>query len=415
MLVKAWGGLFSNNLTLWWFVDQVEKTIEFLPIIRPTLVEFEEVEAAFREVWQSGQVTVGKYTRRFEETVEQTLGVRHAIAVSSCTSGLMLAVKALELTGEVIVPSFTFAATVHALVWNNCTPVFVDCEEGTYNLDVTLIEPLITERTSAIMPVYTYGLPPRLDEIERVAKKHGLKVICDAAQGLGAKYHGRWAGGFGHVEVFSLSPTKVVSAIEGGLLTTNDDELARRLRSMRDYGKAADGCDMEFIGLSARLSEFHAIIGWQNFQRLETLVQRRNELIAYYRLQLADLPGISFQHIPEGCQSTGNYIVIFVDGQKAGLSRDDLYEALKAEGIQTKKYFYPAVHQQTAYARYGAAYEGRLPVTERAAQQGLALPLYSHMDEKTIQYVCGKIKQIADRLSGRRRGVEDVRIRGGAG
>jgi dTDP-4-amino-4,6-dideoxygalactose transaminase len=345
-------------------------------------------------VWQSGQVTVGKYTRRFEEAVEQTLKVRHAIAVSSCTSGLMLAVKALELTGEVIVPSFTFAATVHALIWNNCTPVFVDCENGTYNIDVTQIEPLITERTSAIMPVYTYGLPPRVDEIERVATKHSLKVLFDSAQGLGAKYKERWAGGFGHVEVFSLSPTKVVSAIEGGLITTNDDELARRLRSMRDYGKAADGWDMEFVGLSARLSEFHAITGWKNFQRIEELVRRRNELIAYYKQRLAGLSGISFQRIPADCQSTGNYMVIFIDSQKAGLSRDDLYEALKAEGIQTKKYFYPAVHQQTAYSHYRAAFEGRLPVTERAAQQGLALPLYSHIDESAIEYVCQKIKEL---------------------
>lgn len=381
----------------WWSVDKTKKTIEFLPVIRPTLIEFAEVEAAFRDVWRSGQITVGQYTRQFEEAVALTLKVRHAIAVSSCTSGLMLAVKALELTGEVIVPSFTFAATVHALVWNNCTPVFVDCEDGTYNIDVTQIEPLITERTSAIMPVYTYGLPPRVDEIEQVAAKHGLKVLFDSAQGLGAKYKGRWAGGFGDIEVFSLSPTKVVSAIEGGLITTNDDEIARRLRSMRDYGKAADGCDMEFVGLSARLSEFHAIVGWQNFQRLEALVQRRNDLIAYYQRQLADLPGVSFQHIPEECRSTGNYMVLFVDAQAAGLSRDGLYDALYAQGIQTKKYFYPAVHQQTAYARYGAAYQGRLPVTERAAQQGLALPLYSHMDESTIEYVCGKIKQIVNR------------------
>jgi dTDP-4-amino-4,6-dideoxygalactose transaminase len=375
-------------------VDELGKTTGFLPIIRPTLVEFDEVEAPFREVWRSGQVTVGKYTRQFEEAVEQTLGVSHAIAVSSCTAGLMLAVKAMELTGEVIVPSFTFAATVHALVWNGCTPVFADCEEGTYNIDVAQIESLITKRTSAIMPVYTYGLPPRLEKIERVAIKHRLKVLSDSAQGLGAKYKGRPAGGFGFAEVFSLSPTKVVSAIEGGLVTTNHDELARRIRFMRDYGKAADGCDMEFVGLSARLSEFHAIVGLKNFQHLTELVQRRNQLITYYKQQLAALPGISFQHTPKGSQSTGNYMVIFVDPQKAGISRDGLYEALHAEGIQTKKYFYPPVHQQTAYGQYRAGYEGRLPVTERAAQRGLALPLFSHMDERTIDYICERAKEI---------------------
>ena len=374
-------------------MDNLKNASPEFPIIRPTLVKLEEIEPYFREAWESGQITVGKFTAQFESSVAQKLGVRHTIAVSSCTSGLMLSIKALDLKGEVIVPSFTFAATVHALIWNDCVPVFVDSEPGTYNLDPSRIQPFINEKTSAIMPVYTFGLPPDLDELQEIARHYKLKVIYDSAQGLGSKYKNQWAGGFGDIEVFSLSPTKVVSSVEGGLVCTNNDELARRVRSMRDYGKAADGCDMEFIGLSARLSELHAIVGWRNFLRMEELVTARHVLIQQYKNELSGLQGISFQSELADRQSTGNYMVIFIQENVAGISRDELYDRLKSRGIQTKKYFYPAVHRQTAYRKHSRSREWQLPVAEKAAEDGLALPLYSHMTQSMLRTVCNRVKE----------------------
>lgn len=365
-----------------------------IPIIRPTLVDFKDVEKEFKEVWNSGQVTVSKYTRLFEQEVEKTLKVRNAIAVSSCTSGLILAVKALDLKGEVILPAFTFAATAHALVWNGIKPVFCDSRKDTYNIDVDKIHSLITDKTSAIMPVYIFGVPPYIDMLEKIASKNNLKLLFDSAQGLGAKYKGKTSGGFGDVEVFSLSPTKVVSSIEGGLVTSDNDELAGKIRQMRDYGKSNDGEDMDYVGLSARISEFHSIVGLKNFSKTKLLIKNRLNLIKLYKNNLKDIKGISFQHIPEDCNPTGNYMVIFIDSSKAKVSRDEVYDYMKKNEIQTKKYFYPALHLQKAYIKYRKRYQGKLPVAEKAAEEGLALPLFSHMDKKTILHICELLQDI---------------------
>lgn len=367
---------------------------DMIPIIRPTLVDFNDVEKEFREIWSSGQVTVSKYTALFEEEVKSRLGVQNVVAVSSCTSGLILAVKALGLKGEVILPSFTFAATAHALVWNNVTPVFCDSERGTYNIDVNKIEPLINERTSAIMPVYIFGVPPRIDEIVRLAQKYDLSIIFDSAQGLGARYNGKLAGAFGDVEIFSMSPTKVVSSIEGGLVTTNNNELAATIRQMRDYGKSEDGEDMEYVGLSARISEFHSIVGLKNFALMNNLIKSRLDLISLYKENLKGLKGVSFQSIPDKYESTGNYMVIFVDAEEAITTRDEVYSFLKERGVQSKKYFYPALHMQKAYSRFRRKYQGHLPVAEKAANEGLALPLYSHMDRNTVLKICVLLKEL---------------------
>ena len=365
---------------------------EKLKIIRPTLFDPAEMMAELREIFSSGNVTVSKCVKLFEQECARYLGVKEAVAVSSAKSGLMLAVKALGLTGEVIVPSFTFTATVHSLVWNGLTPVFVDCEEGTYNINVKDVEKKITPKTSAIMPVYIFGNPPRIKELEEVAKKYGLKLIFDSAQAFGAEYKGVSAGGFGDCEVFSLSPTKVLTAIEGGLITTNNITLAEYLRRARDYGKCGE--DIGSVGLSARMSELHALVGLKNLGNVEKCLKTRRELIALYQGRLKDLDGVSFQEVLPGNRSSGNYMVIFIDEQRFGMSRDKLYAALKAENIETKKYFYPAVHLQEAYRAFRETYEGKLPVTEKASLTGLALPLYGHMERVTVEKVCEAIVRI---------------------
>ncbi len=361
------------------------------PIIRPTLVDMNELIPLWAEAWEQGMITTSKFTRKFEEAMENRLGVEYAIAVNSCTSGLILGIKALGLTGEVIVPAFTFAATAHALVWNNITPVFADADPQTFNMDPDAAEAAITENTSAIMPVYTFGVPPEIDRYKEICDKHGLKLLFDSAQGLGATYKGRQAGSAGEVEVFSFSPTKVVTAVEGGVITTNDYDLAERLNRLRDYGKAPDGEDMAEIGLSARMSELHAAVGLQNIRKLDNLMLSRKGLMDRYRDALKDLPGVSFQTWPEDRTTSCNYFVIRIDEQQSKLSRDKVYEGLKQQGIQTKRYFYPALHNQTAYAPYRDKSPGPLNVAERLASQCLALPLYSHMHPDDIAEVSDEV------------------------
>ncbi|MBI5409338.1 MAG: DegT/DnrJ/EryC1/StrS family aminotransferase [Nitrospirae bacterium] len=365
---------------------------EPLHIIKPTLFDPEEIIPDLKKIFSLGNITTHQYVKKFEEEFARYLGVRNAVAVSSATSGLMLAVKGLGLSGEVIVPSFTFTATVHSLVWNNVKPVFVDCEEGTCNIDVSKIEEKITRDTTAVMPVYIFGNPPAIDALQTLAAHYNLKLVFDSAQAFGAEYKGVLAGGFGDCEIFSLSPTKVLTAVEGGIVTTNNDALAKFLREARDYGKSGD--DISHIGLSARMSELHALVGLKNLKGVDGHLQRRRELIELYKGLLGTLDGISFQKIPEGSKASANYMVIFIDEEGFGLSRDALCSALKADNIGTKKYFYPAVHMQAAYSMFRDEYGPRLPVTEKASDTGLALPLYGHMERETVVKVCRAIKRI---------------------
>lgn len=366
----------------------------FVPLVQPTLPPWEEVASDLQAVWNNPRITVGEFCRRFERGVEARLEVPHAVAVSSCTAGLMLGVKALELTGEVILPPFTWTASGLALLWNGVDPVFADIEPGTYTLSVDAAEAAITERTTGIMPVNVFGTSPDLDGFCALAERYGLKLLYDTAQGLGATYKGQPVGGFGDIEVFSMSPTKVLTAVEGGVLTTRDDGLAQRLRQMRDYGKSADAEDIEFVGLSARQSELHGLVAYHSLQRMDELVGARMQRVHWYRERLGDLPGISLQTLPPDQTSTGNYVALFVS-DAARISREALKKALADRGIQTKKYFSPALHLQTAFAPYRSRFEGRLPVAERASAEGLALPLYSHMTQQTVERVCAAVLELA--------------------
>jgi dTDP-4-amino-4,6-dideoxygalactose transaminase len=370
-----------------------------IPVVQPTLHDFDQVMVRFRQAWENGQITTGIFTRQLEEAVAEKLGVPFVIMVQSCTAGLMLVLRALELKGEIIMPAFTWTATAHAAVWNGLAPVFADITPDSYTLDLLEVKKNLTSDTAAIIPVNIFGCPPDYEPFDRLAQETGLHLIYDSAQGLGSRYKmqtGEWrfSGGFGDAEVFSLSPTKVISAIEGGLITTHDSALAQKLRQMRDYGKSVDGNDISWLGLSARVPEINAIVGRNNFDHMDEMITKRRELITCYQKQLKDISGITFQTIPANCESTGNYFTIFINSQQAIYSRDEVYEKLWSKGIQTKKYFYPAIHLQKVYKDWRRTYEGRLPVTEEAASSGLALPLFTHMPLETVIEVAAAIREI---------------------
>jgi dTDP-4-amino-4,6-dideoxygalactose transaminase len=366
----------------------------FLPIIRPTLPTLSEVTDLMQGSWDSGVVTLGATTRAFEEEVCRRTGARHAVAMASCTSGLMLIPRALGLEAgrEVIVPSFTFAATGQALLWNALVPVFCDCLPGTRTLDPADVERNLSSHTAAICPTYVYGLPPDVDALLDLGRRHGVPVYFDSAQGLGASFGGRLAGGFGTCEVFSLSPTKVVTAIEGGVVTTCDDALAVRLRAMRDYGKdPTTGEDMVELGLSARMTEFHAAVGLASLRNIDALVKARLDRIERYRERLAAIPGCSLQWLPDDRTTSGNYFVLFISA-KARRSRDEVHTALADAGIQTKRYFYPPLHEQTIFRRFPMRESATLRESIVASREGLALPLYSHMRGDQIDRVCQAVE-----------------------
>jgi dTDP-4-amino-4,6-dideoxygalactose transaminase len=279
-------------------------------------------------------------------------------------------------------------------VWNGLVPVFCDCLPESLTLDPADVERNVSSRTAAICPVYVYGLPPEVDALVELGGRHGLPVYFDSAQGLGAEYRGRKAGTFGTCEVFSLSPTKVVTAVEGGVICTGDPSLAARLRSMRDYGKnPADGEDMVYLGLSARMSEMHAAVGLLSLQRLDELVKARRVLIERYTTRLGQLPGCRVQTPPEDRTSSGNYFVLFI-GARARMNRDTVHTELKARGIQTKRYFYPPLHEHTLFQRVACRRSDRLERTIVASRDALALPLYSHMTVEQLDSVCQAVERL---------------------
>ena len=358
-----------------------------VPFARPSLVAWEEMETEFKKICESGQITSGKFTRQFETLVEQSLGVRHAIAVSSGTAGLMLALKAVEAQGEIVLPSFTFPATLQAVLWAGCVPVFSDCEEGTYCLDPKHVESLISSRTSAVLPVYLYGLPPGIDRLQEICRKKSLKLIFDAASAMGAKYKNQPAGCFGDAEIFSLSPGKVVTAGEGGMVTTQQDALAEKIRGLRNSGKMKDGFSL--FGLNARMSEFHALLGYKNFEQKEDSIKKRIHLIESYKKKLGKIKGLHFQEEPPERVSNGNFMVIFLDPSITRVTRDELQKALQESGIETKSYFTPPLHLLMSLPE-------SLPRTEKASETCLALPLYEEMPASAVDYISEKISQILE-------------------
>ncbi len=367
-----------------------------LPIIRPTLPPLDQLIDLIRPSWEAGTVTNGATVKALEAEACRLTGAGHAVAMSSCTSGLILVPRALGLPrgGEVIVPSFTFTATAQALLWNGLVPVFCDCVPGTCTLDPDDVERNVTAKTVAICAVSIYGLPPDIDALLAIGARHDIPVYFDSAQGLGATYRGQPLGGWGACEVFSLSPTKVVTAVEGGIVTTNDEMLAERLRSMRDYGRDLVQLeDMTSLGLSARMSELHAAVGLWSLRQVHDWGKARMARIEIYRQRLGGLPGCRVQELPSNRTTSGNYFVLFVT-DRAKRSRDEVYAALYEAGIQTKRYFHPPVHEQSVFECFATRESADLSHTSRASQEGLALPLYSHMTMDQLNCVCEAVENL---------------------
>lgn len=354
-----------------------------IPLMRPTLPAPEEICALFRESFESGIVTNGPLVAKLEEEVGRYTATKYAVAVASCTSGLILAFAYGNFPegAEVVVPSFTFAATVEALTWNGLTPVYVDCEAETLTIDPEEVIKAIGPATVAICPVNVFGLPPDLDRLADISESFRVPLIFDSAQGLGSLYQGRPVGGFGLCEVFSLSPSKVITALEGGIVTTNDDDLAAALRSMRDYGKGPGGEEMLFNGLSARMSELHASVGLLGLRNADHLISSRLRLIRRYTEWAHRFPGCRVQLIPGDRTTNGNYFTILI-GPDAAMDRDGVMDVLQRNRVQSKRYFSMPVHSQAAFRTHRHRIVGDLKSTWLATQQCLALPLYAHMRDE---------------------------------
>jgi dTDP-4-amino-4,6-dideoxygalactose transaminase len=361
--------------------------------IQPTLPELEHVIARYWQAHRSGMITNAGLVARLESAVAERLAVKHCVAVSSCTSGLMLTMKALGLAGEVVMPSFTFFATGHAALWNGLTPVFADCLAGRWTVDPASVERQIGERTSAIVGVHLYGNPCRAAELAELARRHNLKLIFDAAHAFGSRYRGTPVGGLGDAEVFSLSPTKLLVAGEGGFVTTNDATLARLVRAGRNYGDLG-AYDPETLGLNARMSEFHAALALAGLVLLDRKVARHNRIASAYTRLLAEVDGLGFQEVEAEDLSTYKDYSVLIDPSRFPATRDETAAMLLEDNIETKKYFHPPLHQQRLYRKYYRPEIEPLSVTERIAGGVLSLPVYESLPETSVQKIAQAIRRI---------------------
>lgn len=365
---------------------------ELVRFVKPDLPSHAALEPGLREIVSSGMLTKGPYLGRFERAVAEHLGVKHAVAVSSCTSGLMLAYRGLDLEGDVVVPSFTFMATVSALVWAGLRPVFADVDALSTNLTPEAAQRAITPKTSAIVAVHNFGNPADIDGLQAVAARRGVKLVFDAAHGFGALYRGSPVGGQGSANVFSLSPTKLLIAAEGGIVSTNDERLAERIRVGREYGN--DGhYDSLFAGLNARMPEASALLGLHSLAMLEDVARRRNQAADEYRQRLHEIPGLTPIHVAAGNRSSYKDFAVTVDADRFGLSRDELVRALAAENVDTRNYYDPPVHRHKAYRHFAAA-DLKLPNTDLLAACSVSLPIGSNLGEGTVAKICDAIDRI---------------------
>ncbi len=362
-----------------------------LYIVKPRLPELGDMSEELKEMFASGMITKGKLLAKFENDVAEHLSVKHAVAVSSCTLGMMLVHQALGLTGEIIMPGFTFMATAGAAVWAGLNPVFADAYRETTTLNPESAESLITPNTSAIVAVHNFGNPADMDELQAIADKHGLKLIYDAAHGFGAVYKGVPVGGQGDAQVYSLSPTKLLTTGEGGIVATNNDDLAAKIRMAREYGNDGN-YDSAFAGLNSRMPEFSALMGIYGLKLLEEAAQHRNKIVDLFHEELGKLPGIGFQKVREGNRNSYREFSIMVHEEDFGLTRDELATALTAENIDTRKYYDPPVHRQTAYRQFAPS-EDSLPNTNWLASHSLALPIWSHMSTEIATKICVAIQR----------------------
>lgn len=315
----------------------------------------------------------GPYEREFEARIADVVGVKHCVAMCNGTIALEIATRAAELKGEVIVPSYTFVATAHALQWQEITPVFCDIEPGGYNIDPARVEEMITPHTSGIIGVHVWGKPCDVDALAEIASRHGLALMFDAAHAFGCSYKGRMIGGFGLAEVFSFHATKFLNAFEGGAVVTNDDALAAKMRLMKNFGFA--GYDrVIYVGTNGKMTEVSAAMGLTNVESMEEFVAVNERNYKAYARGLADLRGVSLMTYDSNERVNCQYIVADVDETVVGLTRDELVRALHAENVLARRYFHPGVHRMEPYRSYFPHAGLLLPETERRSARTMVLP-----------------------------------------
>ena len=365
-------------------MDESKDILVTSPLL-PNLDEFEEL---LKDIWKRKWVTnMGHYHQVLEKALAEYLGVEYISVFTNGTIPLISALQALGLTkGEVITTPYSFVATTHSIWWNGLTPVFVDVEPETGNIDPEKIEAAITENTVAIMPVHVYGQPCNVERIDAIAKKHNLKVIYDAAHAFGVKKDGKSILNWGDISTLSFHATKVYGTIEGGALVCHSAEMKHQIDNLKNFGFRGE-TTVEAPGINGKMDEVRAAFGLLNLKQVDTAIEKRYEVTKRYREVIDQIEGLSYLKEQSNVRYNYGYFPIFVDEAKYGMSRDALYERMKEANVLGRRYFYPLITTFTPYRDYPSAKPENLPVATKVAEQVLCLPMHHALSEGDVKRI----------------------------
>lgn len=355
-------------------------------VTRSSMPNMEEYIEEIKSIWNSRWLTnMGIKHKELEKKLIEYLDIEDISLFSNGHMALELVIQAMNLSGEVITTPFTFASTTHAIVRNGLTPVFCDINPNDYTIDVSKIENLITDKTSAILPVHVYGNICNIEEIERIARKYDLKVIYDAAHTFGVRYKDKGIGTYGDASMFSFHSTKVFNTIEGGAISFNDKELGRRLYQLKNFGIKNETV-VDGIGANAKMNEFQAAMGICNLRYIDTEIEKRKQIVERYRKNLANVDGIKLCEPQENVVSNYSYFPVVFDEKVFGATRNEISERLKENNIYARKYFYPLTSTFDCFnGKYDAS---ETPIALYISKRILTLPLYADLELTTVDRIC---------------------------
>ncbi|MCR5106562.1 MAG: DegT/DnrJ/EryC1/StrS family aminotransferase [Lachnospiraceae bacterium] len=364
-------------------------------VTRSSLPPFDEYVKAISPLWDSAWITnMGENHKRLEKELAGYLGTSDISLFVNGHMALEMCIQTMGLKGEVITTPFTFVSTTHSIVRNNLKPVFCDIKRDDYTMDPEKIEELITEKTEAIIPVHVYGHPCDTDRIEEIAKKHGLKVIYDAAHFFGVKYKGRKAGSFGDASMFSFHATKVYNTIEGGAIATDDEKLITEMNKLKDFGIKNEE-EIDGIGANAKMNEFCAVMGLCNLKYVDENIRKRKSVFERYSERLSEIEGVTIDHYNSDTEPNYAYFPVIFDETLFGATRDEVYDILAEHNIYSRKYFYPLINEVECYR--DILEHGNTENAKWVSERVLTLPMYASLEKEDVDRICDIITEIKSR------------------
>lgn len=365
-------------------------------VTEPALPDLEEFIPYLENIWESRRLTNnGPFHEKFEKELASYLNVDYISVFANGTLALITALQALRISGEVITTPYSFVATTHALWWNKLKPVFADIEPTFCTLDASKIEAAITPRTTAIVPVHTYGNPCAVEQIQAIADTYGLKVIYDAAHAFGVQSNGTSILQQGDMSILSFHATKIFNTLEGGAIVCHDKKTKQRIDYMKNFGFAGE-TKVVLPGINAKMNEIQAALGLLQLKEMDKILAQRKRITNQYRQALQNVNGIRSLEEVKGVKHNYSYFPIFIDTKSDETSRDALYDLLKKNNIFARRYFYPLISHFQIYSGLESASRSNLPVSERTANEVLCLPIYPTLTESEVTKICDLIKGFLD-------------------